>query len=180
MPSSDAWNTKTDDAIAVTERLILRPHRAEDAESLYVRIESDPEVTRFTGGSHALDETRRDLAELIASMVNDPRGLGSWAVVERATDTYIGYTLLKPFRIDDVELGYAIARTWWGQGYGTEAARATLLYGLGTLGLPSVIAAVNPANKASARIAEKIGMVHKGLIPWPDQGDVDLYEAVAS
>lgn len=169
------WSPPPNGVIAETERLLLRVHTPEDAAPLHEHIESDPEVTRYTGGTHTLEETIEDLRILAETMANNVKGLGSWAVIDRATGEYIGYTLLKPFRVDDVELGYAIARDRWGQGLGTEAARATLWHAFEHLHLAEIVAAINLGNKASARVAEKIGMKRRGLIPWPQQGDVDLY-----
>jgi RimJ/RimL family protein N-acetyltransferase len=57
-----------------------------------------------------------------------------------------------------VEVAYMIAREYWGLGLGTEAAAAILQYGFGQLGLSRLICMIDPANRASRRVAEKIGM----------------------
>ena len=58
----------------------------------------------------------------------------------------------------DVELGYTLARAAWGRGYATEAARAVLRWAFAGLRLPRVVAVADPANTASLRVLEKLGM----------------------
>jgi RimJ/RimL family protein N-acetyltransferase len=62
----------------------------------------------------------------------------------------------------DVELGFHLRRSAWGQGYATEAARSCLAAAFAGLGLDQVIAIVAPGNAASARVLEKIGMQRAG------------------
>ncbi len=64
-------------------------------------------------------------------------------------------------RVDDlpeVEIGYLFLRKYWGQGLATEAAAACRDYGINRLGYTRLISLIDPANIASKRVAEKIGM----------------------
>ena len=61
----------------------------------------------------------------------------------------------------DVEVGYTLARAAWGRGYATEAARAVLRWGFAGLRLPRVVAVADPANRASLRVLEKLGMARR-------------------
>ena len=61
-----------------------------------------------------------------------------------------------------VEIGWRLARHAWGRGLATEASRAALDWGLEVAGLPAVIAIAAPANLASQRVMEKIGMRYTG------------------
>lgn len=73
----------------------------------------------------------------------------------------------------EAELGYWIGRPHWGRGYATAAARETLDYGFGTLGLTTVFAVSLEANPASLRVLAKLGFVEVGRSPqslpkWPE------------
>jgi len=59
-------------------------------------------------------------------------------------------------------IGYCLNKQFWGQGIGTEAARALLTFGFSKLGLHRIFATVDPANIASSNILQKIGMLHEG------------------
>jgi [ribosomal protein S5]-alanine N-acetyltransferase len=119
----------------------------------------DPEVMRFIPGGSLQDEDAvRDLIVRYAAE-QAQSGRSSWAVVERATSRVIGdagFGVFEP--TGEIELGYTLARTAWGHGYATEAARACLLAGLEHLDARRIIAAVDAENAASIRVAERIGM----------------------
>ncbi|MEO1443691.1 MAG: GNAT family N-acetyltransferase, partial [Chloroflexota bacterium] len=94
----------------------------------------------------------------------DRRGYGAWALVEKATDRFMGHVGL--FIIDNtdvIEVGYALGRTFWGNGYATEAAHATLRYGFDVVGLDEIVAVAFPENTASLRVMEKVGMTSQGI-----------------
>jgi len=61
----------------------------------------------------------------------------------------------------ETEIGYRLARAYWGRGYATEAARAVRDYAFDTLRLQRLIAMIDPQNGASIRVAEKLGMVYE-------------------
>jgi RimJ/RimL family protein N-acetyltransferase len=57
-----------------------------------------------------------------------------------------------------VEIGWRLARSHWGHGYATEAARAWLAHGFETLGLPEIVAFTDPANHRSLAVMRRLGM----------------------
>jgi ribosomal-protein-alanine N-acetyltransferase len=57
-----------------------------------------------------------------------------------------------------IEVGYMLAKEYWGQGLATEAAQAILQYGFEQAGLARLICVINPQNQASSRVAMKLGM----------------------
>jgi ribosomal-protein-alanine N-acetyltransferase len=66
---------------------------------------------------------------------------------------------LQPLReTGEIEVGYGMIREFWGRGIGSETARAWLKYGFNTAGLERIVAVADPANRASWRIMEKLGM----------------------
>ena len=61
-------------------------------------------------------------------------------------------------------LGYAIARSHWGQGLVPEAARAVIQWGFEAYGLAKIYASADPRNKRSQRVMEKLGMRREGVL----------------
>ena len=64
----------------------------------------------------------------------------------------------------DIEIGWWLARAWWGRGLATEAARVALGDGFARVGLGRIVAIAQPANTASIRIMLKLGMRHEGMM----------------
>jgi RimJ/RimL family protein N-acetyltransferase len=146
-----------------TARLRLRPFTVADHVAIHA-VYADPDVMRYVGhGAHRTpSETARALrgyADALAA-----RGYGFVAVVERSSGAVVGDAGLHPLagRGPDIELGYTFARAAWGRGYGTEAARALRDHAFATLAVPRVMAQVEPANNASRRVLEKLGMTIVG------------------
>jgi RimJ/RimL family protein N-acetyltransferase len=92
----------------------------------------------------------------------EAHGFGWFAVEVPATGEFIGFAGLD--RIDEglpftgVEIGWRLARSAWGKGYATEAARAVLAFGFETLGLPEILALTTVGNVRSQAVMRRIGM----------------------
>jgi ribosomal-protein-alanine N-acetyltransferase len=145
-----------------TPRLWLRPFTAADHDAAHA-VYSDPEVMRWVGhGAHRTEsETRSALRGYADALAR--RGFGFVAVIERSTGALIGDAGLHPLggRGPDVELGYTLARASWGRGYGTEIARALAEHAFDALGAARVVAQVEPDNRASRHVLEKLGMTEQ-------------------
>ena len=143
-----------------TERLVLRPFRADDAED-YRTMMTDPEATQYIGPGqwprHAVD---RFFDRLVHT--RDLRGYGLRAVAERDGGTVVGHCGITPLDAARVELCYGFARSAWGKGYATEAARAALDHARDILGLRRVHGLVYPQNTASAAVLLKVGFAAVG------------------
>ena len=90
-------------------------------------------------------------------------GFGLWAVEVAGGPPFIGFVGLAVPRFEAhftpaVEVGWRLAREHWGRGYATEAARAALDYGFGTVGLEEVVSLTVPANTRSIAVMERLGM----------------------
>lgn len=145
---------------ARTERLLLRPGWVEDAPALAAAID-DERVVRHLGVPWPY--SLRD-AEGLLSAPRDPvlPSLLIFARTEGAPEL-VGSCALTRRPSGAVELGYWIARPFWGRGYATEAGRA-LVDIARTLGLPRLEAAHFIDNPASARVLEKLGFQPTGLL----------------
>lgn len=143
-----------------TDRLVIRRWRAADLEAMTAML-GDPEVMRFSDGIMDAPAAARWLQARI-DQTSGGSITGPWAVVERVTDSAIGYCgffeLPDIHGVEETEIGYRLARASWGRGYATEAARAVRDYGFDVLGLTRLVALIDPGNLRSIRVAEKIGM----------------------
>ena len=152
--------------IAITERLVMRHFEILDAEPMY-RVFGDPDVMRFGDGVQT-KEWVQEWLRLCPERYYQTWGFGPYAVVESQGQNVVGYCGLFYFPDingqPEVEIGYRLARSAWGQGYATEAASAVRDYAFYTLGIKRLIALIDPSNMASIRVAEKIGMRHESEV----------------
>lgn len=145
-----------------TARLRLRARRLDDLEAI-VAMDADPAVRRFIGGPLDPAPHRAEVRRNIVGGRPEPHA--SWAVEWRDRSGLLGLCGLS--RSEETggltQIGWRLLPPAWGQGVATEAARAVLARALGPLGLRTVVALVHPDNRASIRVAEKIGMVRVGV-----------------
>ncbi|MBA4097266.1 MAG: GNAT family N-acetyltransferase [Rhodospirillum sp.] len=142
-----------------TPRLLLRPWRDDDVEA-FAAMFDDPAVMEF------LRPADRATIEAIVGRVHahfDRHGFGWWAAELRKTGAFIGFIGLAtiPFEAHftpAVEIGWRLASAYWGQGYATEGARASLEAAFTRLGLDDIVSITVPANARSCRVMERIGM----------------------
>jgi [ribosomal protein S5]-alanine N-acetyltransferase len=147
-------------ALLETARLRLRPVQPGDQAFFHAQW-NDAEVGRFLwDGSPVPPET---VAEVLAASAASfaAAGYGLWHVARRDGGA-LGFCGLRVADTGRVELLYALGPAAWGQGHATEAARAVLAYAFEALGLEAVTASTNPANAASWRVLEKLGMTVAG------------------
>jgi len=145
-----------------TARLRLRLFRDDDLDA-YADLCADPLVMRFLSEGRTLDrvEAWRQMAMFLGHW--HLRGFGVWAVEERATGSLIGRIgFFQPEGWPDFELVWTLARSRWGNGFATEGARAALAHAFTTLGRDRVVSFIHPDNRASIRVAERLGMQPDG------------------
>jgi RimJ/RimL family protein N-acetyltransferase len=143
-----------------TERLILRDWSEDDAEP-FAALNADPRVMEFFPAALSRAESDAFMARIRAGIAE--RGYGLYATVEKQSGKFIGYVGLTPVSFDApfapaTEIGWRLARTSWGSGYATEAARAIVAHAFGKLGLASLVSFTAEWNMPSRRVMEKIGM----------------------
>lgn len=146
--------------ILETPRLLLRHLTMDDLDNLFA-LYRDPEIRRyFPEGVLTPEETKEELEWHMHGHPRHPE-LGLWATVLKDTGKFIGRCGLLPWEIDgalEIEIAYLIDKSYWGQGLATEAARGILEYGFENLKFNRLICLIDPDNRASQRVAEKIGM----------------------
>ena len=144
-----------------TPRLRMRRWRESDREP-FAALNSDPAVMEHFPAPverHASDASIDAFEAQFAE-----RGWSNWAVEVRDTGDFAGFVGLGiPRRVlpfsPCVEIGWRLARAYWGKGYATEAARASLQMGFETLALPEIVAFTAIGNRRSRAVMERIGML---------------------
>src|SRR6266446_8997118 len=147
-----------------TSRLTVRPRTMGDLE-VCMAMDCDPEVTRFLPGPWADPIAHRAFVEERIRHAY-PADMGYWSII--APEGFVGWILLAPLDLHgpEIEIGWRLVRAAWGRGYATEAARPVLDHALNTLGLPEVIADIDPANTASVNVASKLGFLPASSVPF--------------
>ncbi|MCB8878403.1 GNAT family N-acetyltransferase [Acidisoma silvae] len=147
-----------------TARLELRPRSVLDYQAC-VAMDRDPLVTQFIPGPWRNPVAH---AAFVTARIHHayPHGMGYWCVFTPAG--FIGWILLAPEDLlgPEIEIGWRLVRSAWGQGFATEAARSVLDHALRTLRLKRIIADIDPANTASLGVATKLGFLPAGSVQY--------------
>jgi RimJ/RimL family protein N-acetyltransferase len=155
--------------ILETARLFLDKWQGSDWTELRP-IATDVEVMRYiTGGVPWTDEQIRGFVERQVTLFSE-RNFCRWKLLRKPERETIGFCGVGFWRdAPDPEIGWWLARRYWGQGLATEAAQTALRHAFEHAGLQRVISIARPENTASTRIMEKIGLTrdcefeHEGL-----------------
>ncbi|MGA8222799.1 MAG: GNAT family N-acetyltransferase, partial [Candidatus Acidiferrales bacterium] len=127
----------------------------------------DPRVTALFGGPFTAEMVQARLAKEIVQM--QECGLQYWPIFLLEGDQHVGCAGLRPYRVEErvYELGVHLRPAFWKQGLASEAARAAIDYGFGTLGAAALFAGHHPQNEASRQLLSKLGFVrtHEELYP---------------
>lgn len=138
-----------------TQRLTLREPRAGDFDAFAAHL-SDPETSAYIGSADR--QTAWRIFGCLAGlwMLN---GAGWWSVEERETGQLVG-TVGAFFRehLEGIELGWHTYRPFWGRGYAREAGAEAMRYAFEVREEPRVKAFIDPANRASIRVALHLGL----------------------
>ena len=155
-----------------TTRLYLRPITINDAQDFY-DMDSNPKVHKYLGNNPVMSIKQSKSAIIGILKQYDEFGVGRLAMIKKDTNEFIGWSGLKFERelrkeFNYYDLGYRLKEEFWGKGYATEAAIASLEYGFNNLRLEKICAAADINNIASNYILKKIGMRHSGTFTYED------------
>ncbi len=146
-----------------TERLLLREFLPADYDAVHAYA-SDPRVTRYMlYGPRDPADTQAYVERVLRYQRDNPRLVWELAVTQLSDGALIGacdLTLLKP---GEGDVGYMLRRESWGQGYGTEIARALIQAGFESLALERILSTVSTENRRSIRVLEKAGLRWEAL-----------------
>ncbi len=185
-----------------TERLILRP--VEEADLAYFTdIHADPLVARYIGsGKPRTPQESRAWIERVMGWEREV-GLSHLCLVARADGRRVGRCGLAPYDVElsnaanrvrplrgflgpssapadlsvarEIELGYTLERSAWGQGFATEAARAVRDFAFAELELERLMSLIHPDNAGSAGVARKVGLARFDTLVVDERGPYDRW-----
>ena len=154
-----------------SERLILRPFRESDFESMAAFF-ADP-VSKFYGGPCGREEAWRKFAVYSGHWVL--RGYGPWALETKGDGTFVG--LCGPWFPEgwaEPEITWALVPGHTGHGYATEAARRALVAAYSDLRWSTAVSVISVDNSASIALAERLGATFESLLDYR-YGPAKLY-----
>ncbi len=157
-----------------TERLLIRQFNTEDA-GFILKLLNDPSFIKNIG-----DRNVRTLEDAQAYLHKGPmtsyekNGFGLSLVILKETGESIGMCgLIKRDTLENVDIGYAFLPRYWAKGYAVESALGMKAYAKDVVGLNKLVGIVDPANKESIRVLEKIGLTYEKMIRLPED-TIDL------
>ncbi|RKQ87687.1 RimJ/RimL family protein N-acetyltransferase [Solirubrobacter pauli] len=165
--------------LITTERLVLRRWHAPTHTPALAALNALPEAVRFlnAGVPFTPEESAGQSARFAAHW--DRYGFGLWAV--EVAGACVGFTglchpLWFPAYASEVEIGRRLHPSAWGRGFATEAGRLALECGFAELGLERVIACIDPDNRSSIAVADRLGLARGETVPEPSgPGQLVIY-----
>lgn len=165
-----------DEARIDTPRLLLRPPQLVDLDA-WAAMMMDEQTARYIGGVMPRAVTWRALMTMIGSW--HAHGFAMFSVIEKSTGRWIGR--LGPWMPEGwpgPEIGWALVRDAWGKGYATEGATAASDWAFDRLGWTDMIHSIDPLNRASQEVANRLGSVNRGrgkLPPPFEESVIDIW-----
>jgi RimJ/RimL family protein N-acetyltransferase len=145
-------------SVLESDRLILRELVPSDLDFM-TRMLGHPEVSRYYERTFTEEDARGWIDRQVERYRRDGHGL--WLAIERATGDPVGQIGLAMQEVDGVrrpELGWLLAREFWGRGYATEGGLVARDAAFSRWSYPEVISLIRPENVSSRRVAERVGL----------------------
>lgn len=149
--------------ITETERLIIREIVATDIDAM-LELHSDPEVHIYLGNKTITSPEKIVEAINFIKQQYIDFGVGRWAMIDKKTNEFIGWTGLEYVTKETnnhknfYDLGYRLMKRFWGQGFATESAFASVDYAFDKLNATEVYAMADMGNEGSNKILKKVGL----------------------
>jgi RimJ/RimL family protein N-acetyltransferase len=160
----------------LSDRLIMTPLEMADVD-LAVELWTNPEVVRYVCDVPTEDEVRQEMLDTVRR--GGAGAIGIWRIADRKTGKKLGSTYLLPMPTEeddvdynlivmgqmpdtDVEVGYFLKPSAWGQGYATEICHRMTQFAFQDTSLDEIVASVHERNVASRKVLEKCGFRQAG------------------
>lgn len=163
------------------QRLHLRKMEVSDSHSLF-KIWSDPDVTKFMNISSFTHEVQaKEMIEKLEELAQASKAI-RFSMIEQESNEIIGTCGFNSIDFENAkaEIGYDIAKAYWGMGYATEGIFALLNYSFETLELNRIEAKVEPANVNSIKVLKKLNFTFEGTLRQYEKSkgnfiDINIY-----
>ncbi|NLR91482.1 MULTISPECIES: GNAT family N-acetyltransferase [Flammeovirga] len=156
-----------------TDELIVRDLEQQDLEGIFL-LDSDPEVHEFLGKRpiKTIEEAQKVVDYITGQYKTN--GIGRWAVIDKATNDFVGWTGLKyeeelRTEFNYYDIGYRLRKKYWGKGIATTTALASLKYGFEKLNLEEICGAAEIDHIASNTVLKKIGLKLSGTFMYDNE-----------
>ncbi|MBL8661361.1 MAG: GNAT family N-acetyltransferase [Candidatus Odyssella sp.] len=158
-----------------TARLILRPPAAADFEA-WAAFMADADVQHFLGGVQPRALAWRGLCTMAGAWAL--YGFAMFSIIEKSSGRWIGR--LGPWFPEGwpgPEIGWGLVRAAWGKGYAAEGASAAIDWAFATLGWTEVVHCIDPKNRASQAVAQRLGSryLREGVMPAPINTNTQIW-----
>ena len=169
-----------------TERLHLRKMKVSDSSSLF-KIWSDPDVTKFMNINCFTDENQAiDMINLLDDLSRDSKAI-RFSIIKLESNEIIGSCGYNSFDFENAkaEIGYDIAKSFWGRGYASEAIYSLLDYAFSFLKFNRIEAKVEPENVNSIKLLQKLNFTFEGTLRQYEKvegkfNDLNIYSKLIS
>ncbi len=149
-----------------TERLILRELRLTDLDGMF-ELDSNIEVHKYLENKPIKTKKEAENNILFIQQQYKNFGIGRFAAIEKLSGDFIGWSGLKlntgekevlNSKTGFYDIGYRLIPRYWGKGYASESAFATLDFGFKKLNIETICGAAEVSNIASNKVLQKIGL----------------------
>ncbi|MEK4513525.1 N-acetyltransferase [Paenibacillus anaericanus] len=169
-----------------TERLHLRKMKVSDSSNLF-KIWSDPDVTKFMNVSCFTDENQaKEMINLLDDLSRDSKAI-RFSIIIKESNEIIGSCGFNSFDFENekAEIGYDVAKSYWGRGYASEAICSLLDHAFSSLKLNRVEAKVDPENVNSIKLLQKLNFTFEGTLRQYERvegkfNDLNIYSKLIS
>ncbi|MGE8000938.1 GNAT family N-acetyltransferase [Lysinibacillus sp. NPDC093190] len=160
-----------------TKRLYLRKMKMDDAHSLF-NIWSDPEVTKFMNITNFTHEDQaKEMIGLFEQLAEERKAI-RFTIIEKESNEIIGSCGFNSFEVDNAsaEIGYDLAKAYWGKGYAPECISALIDYAFTTLNINKIEVKIEPGNINSIKVVKKLNFTFEGTFQENEESKESFYD----
>lgn len=160
-----------------TKRLYLRKMKMADAHSLF-KIWSDPEVTKYMNIiNFTHEEQAKEMIELFDQFAEEHMAI-RLTIIEKESNEIIGSCGFNSFDVKSAtaEIGYDLAKAYWGKGYAPESISALIDYAFTTLDINRIEAKIEPGNINSIKVVKKLNFTFEGTFQEYEESKESFYD----